>query len=307
LNETRIYSATQNSIKGEIMTYTWKWASIIALIVIVVGYLWQRTQTEVSALAAAAEVPTAVADTIRQVTVQITMIRTQWSEPTPAGSGQTNTSSLERHRDKGIGTLLAYQGETLLISHDHWSYFTSTVDPWTHAISTVVPDLVQFHDADGRFLLEMTGYAFSQLMLFHDGGTLIMFAPQSLTLQLSSTATLGHIASLQTGDIVYVAHRQANHNDTVVLMAAEVLAIEFRNNIPLLSLRSLNGQTIEPGDSGGGVWLDGRFVGNLWTTVIKVHQEWWQVLGPVETTTVRSQAAGLTGDFLELISHFLGS
>jgi hypothetical protein len=69
----------------------------------------------------------------------------------------------------------------------------------------------------------------------------------------------------------------------------------------------LNGQAIEPGDSGGGVWLDGRFVGNLWTTVIKVHQEWWQVLGPVETTTVRSQAAGVTEDLLELISVLLRS
>jgi hypothetical protein len=93
LNESRIYSATHHSNQGEIMTYTWKWTSIIALIVIVVGYLWQWTQTDVRALAAAGDVPPADADTIRQVTVQITLIRTQWSEPTPAGSGQTNTSS----------------------------------------------------------------------------------------------------------------------------------------------------------------------------------------------------------------------
>ena len=35
-------------------------------------------------------------------------------------------------------------------------------------------------------------------------------------------------------------------------------SIESHNNIPSLSLYSLNGQTIELGDSGGEVWLDGR-------------------------------------------------
>lgn len=84
-------------------------------------------------------------------------------------------------------------------------------------------------------------------------------------------------------------------------MAAEVLAIESHNNIPLLSLRSLHGQTIEPGDSGGGVWLDGRFVGNLWMTVIEVNRDWWRFYQPVETTNARSYAAGITEDLLELV------
>ena len=280
------------------MKYTGKWAGIVVLIVIIVGNLWQWTQTDVSALAAAEEVPTAVAQTIRQATVQITMIQTQWHEASAADTSEhTITLSSVRHIDKGIGTLLAYEDETLLISHDHWSYLTSTA----------VPDLVQFHDADGRFLLEMTGDAFRQLILFHDGGSLIMRAPQSLRTQLPN-ADLGHTASLQPGDIVYVAHRQANQKETVVLMAAEVLAIEFRNSIPLLSLRSLNGETIEPGDSGGGVWVnDGRFVGNMWMTIIEVQQDWWRFYQPMESTTVRSYAAGMTEDLLELVSIVLES
>jgi hypothetical protein len=226
------------------------------------------------------------------------MIEIQWHEQTVVyrdESQQTLALRSTRHMDKGIGTLLSYWDKTLLISHNHWSQLTSMS----------VPDLVQFHDVDGRFLLEMTGDAFTQLMLFRDGGTLIMRAPPALTAQLPNAAVVGHVASLMPGDIVYVAHRQANQDDTVVVMAAEVLAIEFRNSIPLLSLRSLNGQTIEPGDSGGGVWLDGRFVGNLWLTVREVSRDWWRFYQPTEITTARSYAAGLTEDLLELVSVVL--
>ena len=272
-----------------------KWSIILILVAIAIGNLWGQANTNVSALEAAREVPTAVAHTISQATVQVTMIGIEWGEQTVVQSDerqQTFTISSKRHIDKGIGTLLTYEGETLLVSHDHWSHLTSTV----------VPDLVQFHDADGRFLLEMTGDAFSQLVLFRDGGTLIMRAPQALTAQLPNAAAVGHVASLMPGDIVYVAHRQANQNDTVVVMAAEVLAIEFRNNMPLLSLRSLNGQAIEPGDSGGGVWLDGSFVGNLWMTVIEINRDWWRFFQPTEITTARSYAAGMTEDLLELVS-----
>ena len=110
------------SSKGEIMKYLWTWNAILALMIIIAGYLLQRTQSNASALAVVAEVPTAVAHTIRQATVQITMIQTQWSEPTATNSDTTQltmTSHLEQHSDKGIGTLLAYEGETVLISHDH--------------------------------------------------------------------------------------------------------------------------------------------------------------------------------------------
>jgi hypothetical protein len=272
-----------------------KWSIILILVAIAIGNLWGQANTNVSALEAAREVPTAVAHTISQATVQVTMIGIEWGEQTVVQSDerqQTFTISSKRHIDKGIGTLLTYEGETLLVSHDHWSHLTSTV----------VPDLVQFHDADGRFLLEMTGDAFSQLVLFRDGGTLIMRAPQALTAQLPNAAAVGHVASLMPGDIVYVAHRQANQNDTGVLMAAAVLAVESDNNIPLFSLRSLNGQVIEPGDSGGGVWVNGRYVGNLWMTVREVSRDWWRFYQPTENTTTRSYAAGLTEDLLELVS-----
>ena len=275
-----------------------KWTIILILVTVTTSNLRGQSNADVSALDAAGEVPMVVAHTIRQTTVQIRMIRIQLDEESRENNHHSTRQTVTLRRtttiDKGIGTLLSHQGKTLLVSHDHWLHLTSTV----------VPDLVQFHDADGRFLLEMTGDAFSQLMLFHDGGTLIMHAPPGLTIQLSSAAPMGHVASLQPGDIVYVAHRQANQKDTVVLMAAEVLAIGFRNNIPLLSLRSLNGQTIEPGDSGGGVWLDGRFVGNLWMTVIEVNKSWWP-LSQSEKTTTYSYAAGIGYDLLPLISLIL--
>jgi cell wall-associated NlpC family hydrolase len=34
--------------------------------------------------------------------------------------------------------------------------------------------------------------------------------------------------------------------------------------MPVYKLRSLDGQAIQPGDSGGGVWHEGVLVGNNW-------------------------------------------
>jgi hypothetical protein len=39
--------------------------------------------------------------------------------------------------------------------------------------------------------------------------------------------------------------------------------------LPVYKLRSLNGQYIQPGDSGGGVWQDGVLVGNNWAVLMK--------------------------------------
>ena len=277
-----------------------KWITILIPIIIAIGNLWGQTNAGVNALKAAGELPTAVAYTTRQVTLQITMIHIQWYEKTAINSDgiqQTVALSSVRNIDKGLGTLLSYQDATLLISHDHWSHLTSTV----------VPDIVQFHDADGRFFLEIPGDTFSQLILFRDGGTLILRAPQTLMAQPPDAAAIGHVASLKPGDIVFVAHRQANQSDKVMLIATEVLAIEFRNTLPLLSLRNLNGQAIEPGDSGGGVWLNGRFIGNLWLTVREVHHDWRRFNRPVEIGTARSYAAGLTEDLLQLGQTLLES
>jgi hypothetical protein len=53
------------------------------------------------------------------------------------------------------------------------------------------------------------------------------------------------------------------------------------------------------------VWVNGRYVGNLWMTVREVSRDWWRFYQPTENTTTRSYAAGLTEDLLELVSVVL--
>lgn len=270
--------------------FTWGWIGWLLLIFYLNIPLSNLKAGKVNALERLTPPTGVVADDMRQATVQITLLK--WAEDKSASADQKTVVTL---LDKGLGTLLAYEGEALLISHNHWSQLNSTV----------VPDLVRFYDADGSFLLEIAGAAFSKLMLFHDGGTLIMRAPPRLAAQLSSTATVGDIAALKPDTIVYLAQRQGNESNRVVVKAAVVVTIVSHNNIPLLVLHSLNGESIEPGDSGGGVWLeDGRFVGNLWMTVVKVKKSWWPTYLS-EKTTAYSYAAGFGDDLSSLVSLIL--
>lgn len=271
--------------------HIWKWLTIILVIALLIGNLLIFTAADVSAVEQAEPLPAAVAQNIRQATIQITMFHTYMYKSLHA-SGDFFWQEKVITNNTGIGTLLNYQDHTLLISHDHWPQLNSTT----------ILDVVQFHDADGRFLLEMTGQDFQQLIFFHNGGILVMRAPQPLTTQLPSAATIDDVTSLKPGAIVFVAHHQAKQSDLIALMAAEVVAIESRDNIPFLLLRSLNGQSIEPGDSGGGVWLNGRFIGNLWMTVRVERRVWWRFYQPREISTTFSYAAGLTAGLLSTVT-----
>ena len=71
-------------------------------------------------------------------------------------------------------------------------------------------------------------------------------------------------------------------------MPAPVTAVEQREERPIYVLRSLDGQAIVQGDSGGGVWWNGRLVGNTWATELNGG---WQlgnlsIGGDVTTTDI---------------------
>ena len=99
---------------------------------------------------------------------------------------------------------------------------------------------------DFSLVQDAKSYA-GHLLLFHDGGTLIMRAPPALVTHMHVAADMGHIEMLQPGDVVHVIHRQPNQRNKLSLLAAEVEAIQLREGIPMLTLRSLTGQSIEQG------------------------------------------------------------
>jgi hypothetical protein len=66
---------------------------------------------------------------------------------------------------------------------------------------------------------------------------------------------------------VQIAHRQPGKRDKVEMMAAKVEAVIEYKGLPAYQLRSLDGQPVLVGDSGGGMWFEGELVGNLWATL----------------------------------------
>jgi hypothetical protein len=78
--------------------------------------------------------------------------------------------------------------------------------------------------------------------------------------------TAGDPLQLQAGDIVLVAQREGLERKEVALVEAEVESVTAIRGVPVIRLLGLGGQPVHVGDSGGGVWRDGKLVGNLWYT-----------------------------------------
>ncbi len=88
-------------------------------------------------------------------------------------------------------------------------------------------------------------------------------------------------------------------------LAAQVVAVGDDGQHSVMKLQSVDGQTVIPGDSGGGIWLGGVLVGNMWMTI---QEQWHYDDNPEPTATVttdRSRAAGLTESLLSLIGQSL--
>ncbi|MCB9433412.1 MAG: hypothetical protein H6668_15675 [Ardenticatenaceae bacterium] len=219
---------------------------------------------------------------ISQVTVQITMIFEDLQETTATGDGET-VLQISQTVAYGLGTLLTSNEHILLITHDHWPHG--------------VPATVQFFHTTGSFLLEMSGESLYQHLLFRDSGTLILEAPTALTTLVPAATMTIDTAQLQVGDTVEVIQRTQEDRQKTVVTSAQILSIDTQNRVPLLTLRSQDGSSVEPGDSGGGVWKNGRFVGNMWFTV-RYEQE--QANQTRLVSTDLSQAAGFTNLVIEL-------
>jgi hypothetical protein len=224
-------------------------------------------------------------------TVQITMVR-QEVQDTMCESTSESIAELSRMQTitvaEGIGTLVTLEGVILLVTHNHWPQM----------VGSAKPDLVRIHDAQGELLLEIDGVDFYYNTLYRDGGTLLMRVPDELANKLEPDGEVSESQSLAPGDIVHVVHHQPGSEMELGFMAAQVTAVNQDGLHSVMTLQSANGHSIEPGDSGGGIWLNGKLIGNMWMTI----REERRYFGIPETTTIRvtdrSRAAGLTTNLL---------
>jgi len=164
---------------------------------------------------------------------------------------------------RGLGTLVAHDGETLIVTHDHWAHLTPTLHE------------VEIRNAAGHLLLTLDAAAFRALIAYRDGGTMVLRAPAGLEGLVA--AELG--APAGEGDVVWFARREPlSGRKAVEVVAAAVTAVESAALPATVRLRNLDGSAIVPGDSGGGVWANGRLVGNLWAASLTKKRTFWSEL-----------------------------
>jgi hypothetical protein len=158
----------------------------------------------------------------------------------------------------GLGTLVRSQGKILILTHNHWG-------PVLDDLS-----LIEFRDARGNLLIRTMGREINNLIRYQDEGTLVLAAPPALLDKIDPAAALtaGLATRAQKNAVVQIAYRLPDQRDRVALQEAVVeLNGQCPGEIACLKLRSLDGQPLQKGDSGGGVFLNGALVANNWISV----------------------------------------
>jgi len=196
---------------------------------------------------------------ILAATVQITMIVPQWTEdeqqpveplPVPPDEYRPIAKVEGYIIAEGLGTVVRVNGRSYLITHDHWSQLAANLGD------------VQFRDATGTLLAEMSLYDFKGLILSRNGGIMIVAAPDAL----QKSAMIVTNARVTEDDDLWLVHR---YEGRVIASQVQKVAADVKNGVGVWRLQ---GQIVKNGDSGGGVWVNGRLVATLWTAVMMESQ-----------------------------------
>jgi hypothetical protein len=81
------------------------------------------------------------------------------------------------------------------------------------------------------------------------------------------------------GDVVWFARRDTGTGRTTVeVIAGSVTSVDGTGSPASMRLRNLDGSAVIPGDSGGGVWANGKLLGNVWAAGLKEDRSLWATL-----------------------------
>ena len=229
-------------------------------------------------------ITTAVGRHVLDATVRILMFPTDSLEALGVKAGQRMSIEEARSRgdvtfryELGLGTLISHNGEIMLYTHDHWGCLDNL-------------GMVQFYNAEKDLLLELDGETFKNLIRYRDGGTMILedpteeaqpnylaalvWASRAKSSSPLVPASFGAVKNLREGEIVIIARTGRDDQVAVELIQATVVSIQDRWGELVFELRNENGETILPGDSGGGIWLNGKVVGNMWKSQYTYAWDW---------------------------------
>ena len=159
---------------------------------------------------------------------------------------------------RGFGTVVQNEGQRFILTHNHWS------------IPAAELNRVEIRNGAGQTLLVLEGATFYSLVRYQDGGTMLLDVPQELA--GVNAAELGDGAAVQVGSTVWLATYDVAAGQGIKIETAWVREVEGSAVPGRLMLEGQETAVIS-GDSGGGVWADGKLVGNLWT--IQVAEQTW--------------------------------
>lgn len=192
-----------------------------------------------------------------------------------------------------IATLVQYQGETYLVTHNHWEEMLQGMN------------IVELRDAQKKMLCPIYASEFKSLIVYQDAGTMVLRLPDGLPDSLTP-ADLDPAPQVKPGETVQVAHWSYPNRDQVEITDAIVVEVSTLRDVPVYTLRNLNGQPLHPGDSGGGVWYKGKLVANTWTVLTNVSTTVSvtdTVISTSETLTDLSHAAIFPEGFTDELAH----
>jgi hypothetical protein len=132
--------------------------------------------------------------------------------------------------------------------------------------------VVVFYDSDRRVLKITLGKEFLGLVIYQDAGTLVLKAPDEMVRiieHISFRPAVEKSQPVRVGDTVLVVYHQAESRAKIGLLEARVESIDVYKELPVFVLRSLDGTPVVQGDSGGGIWHEGKLVGNMWATIVR--------------------------------------
>jgi len=214
-------------------------------------------------------------------------------------------ADVEYRYELGLGTLISHNDEIILITHDHWGPLDRI-------------GMVQLRNAAGDPLLELDGATFKDLIRYQDGGTMILgrSADGDRSDYLSALVLISHAKynrrivpaelsrdeSIYEGETLIIVRQGRSGSKAIELMEVSVESIGERWGQLVYKLRSEAGGDIMPGDSGGGLWLGDRFVGNMWKSKYTYGLN-WETLALEQEWTETSYAAGLPEFGEEAIPH----
>jgi hypothetical protein len=193
--------------------------------------------------------------------------------------------------EHGLGTLVNWQGRTVILTNNHWGDMLNDAET------------VEILDAAGSLLVELSLKDFKDLILYGDPGTLILSAPGELP---AAVEDLQSNLNPAIGDVVTVARQDPTNRDRVGLLQARIAKIQMYQGLPVYKLAVLDHDLLIPGDSGGGIWLNGRLVGNNWARnpmLLNLHIFTQTSLAAPIPTSVPNGEAPIVMGTPEPISH----